>query len=106
MDRRPQINRYRTLQLALSLPKSKPSNSKKQTWTFQPLSFRQSRILDACISTQTLSTTSSSSTISHGIFHFTEVGTLGLRRHFRRATTAPVRALVGPSATDSGRQPG
>ena len=68
----------RTPQLVSSPARSKPSNSKRQTWMSRPLCFRRSRMLDVFITTPMRSTTSKSSRISPGTFPSTEAGTVAL----------------------------
>ncbi len=78
---------------SLSQPRSRSSNSKKRIWISLLPSFRRSPSPDASISIRMRRTTSSSSTISRGTSHSTEVGTIILPRRSPAATMGPVRGL-------------
>src|SRR5271168_3019217 len=94
------MREHKIPQLLSSLPISGPLNSRRQIWKSRPLSFQQSQSPGVSISIQTRPTTSSSLATSHGTFRSTAAGTLALQEHSLRATMAPARDLVGPSAID------
>src|SRR5271154_214278 len=94
------IRAHKTPQLVSLRPRSNSSNSRKQIWISQPLSFRRSQSQAVSTLMRTLPTISRSSVIFRGTFHFTEVGTLALLQHCRAATTALALDSVGPLAID------